>query len=533
MNAIKKILFTLVFLIALGGVGLWLLTKTLSPTVVKNLINRQLTSLTAQPSHIEGDINWQLFPRPGIKITQIHVGDDHAQSNSLYIENLLINLQLSPLLKGHLVFGELKVDGLKANLNPLTTNSDKNTIAAAAAIEKKPATAAVEFAINHFLLTHGQVTINQPGSKISLSALKIEAEQLNLKNNDFPLQFKAKINATMPEAKLRSSLNYKGKIRLTPSIFREPQQVLQNLSLNGQLLIQNLQYNQVKIGKINSRIQSKAGTINFKPFNLSLYSGESTGDLSYQINTNKLTINQTATKLNAEQLSQDLFAKNVLQGNLDFSLHAATLLQNHWQASLSGHGDLSIHDGTLYLVDLNKFMDGTLSKLYSLINQGPYDVKVDLAQRLLNSPVPESGSTKFQLLNVQYHLQDAKFIQDSLVLQTDRLLIKGHGEVNLVDSSQQFNLSVQVNTNDSTINKVQQIVGGTFPLQILGKITSPKILPDMNVLSPILSNFIIKRAVVDPAKKMQKQVQKRLEDLLHDADLLPRKDNQEASPEDS
>ncbi len=488
MNLAKKILLTLVVIIIFTSLAIWALTKTILPSDVKILINNQLYALTTQKSHIDGNIGWQLFPRPGIKITQIHVGEENNKANySIYIENLLFNLQISPLLRGHLVFDELKIDGLKININPedqTNSNQNKELGTTTARQNKVSDNISVQFPLDRFLLTRGQITIMQPHNNITLTGLQIGANQLNLKNKFFPLQLKATLVSSLAENNINATINYKGRVRLTPFTLSQPLTTLQHATVDGQLLVQNLRFNQFKIARMNANMKTKQGEMVLNPLNFTLYVGKSVGDLHYHFASKKLSINQTATGLDAKQLFNDLFANNLVKGNLDFSIHATTNLEhNNWQNNLQGNGNLTIKDGVLYFIDLNKLMDETRNKIHSLLNQEKHEIKLALQQPLFNSTVHPQGNTQFQLLNIQYRILDTKLINDSVLLQTNKLQLKGRGQVNLSDATQDLGLSA------STVDKIQQLLGGSFSLKVGGKLTKPQMSLNEQELTPIISSY--------------------------------------------
>ena len=513
MNFVKKILLTFIVIIMLTTLAIWSLTKNITPSAVKDLINKQLSVLTLESSHIDGDITWQLFPRPGMKITQIHVGENNKNANySLSIDNLLFNLQIASLLRGQLIFNEIQVDGLKITINPYapSTNNAKqnnNTETMATHTKNEQAKMLATFAIDSILLTRGHVTIMQLPNKLTLSDLQIGITQLNLKNKFFPLQLKTILSASIAENKIKATLYYKGRMCVGPSILTAPLTALQHAIMNGQLLIQNLQVNAFNIDKIHANVKIKKEEITLNPFNLSLYDGESVGDLNYQFSSKKLSINQTATSLDANQLVTDLFANNLIKGDLDVAVHMSTQLQDSsWQHNLHGNGSLTIKNGILYFIDLNKLLDEAINKIHTLLNQGPGTIKYADNQRLVNSTTYQQNNTKFQLLTIQYHLLDNKLIYNSLLLQTDKVQLKGSGQVNLNDATQDLNLSAKLVSNDNAINTIQQLLGGSFPLKVSGKFTQPQISANTQELDPIISNYLLRNTLKKPIKQINNQL---------------------------
>jgi uncharacterized protein involved in outer membrane biogenesis len=497
-------------LLVVATLAIWMLTQTLTPAAIKDIINKKLATMVGQKSQVDGEVVWHLFPRPGIKITQLHLGEKDNNGNYvLYVENLLINLQITPLFNGNFIFNELKMDGLSVNINPVVEKNIKiNRPSDTLLTQNNPSKkVAPQFAIDHFLLKNGRVLITQPQNKITLSGLQVEAKQLNLKNNSFPLQLKANIVAAIAGNKIKTTLNYQGNVGLDALIFNQPLIGSQDYAqLDGQLLLKNLSFNQFKVAKIATNVKTKPGEINFNPFNISLYAGKSVGNLNYKLTSKQLTINQTATSLDANQLFIDIFAKTVMKGNLDFSIHATTNLNDsNWQNSLRGNGNLAIKDGVLYFIDLNQFVNQAVSKIHSLLSQATDNLKLVLQRPFFTTSKPIQGSTTFKLFTVQYRLVDGKIQSDSLLLQTDKLQLSGNGEVDFNTGAQALNLSAKIITDDSAVNQIQQLVGGSFPVKVYGTITDPKISPNNQYLNPIVSTFLLKNTLEQPVKQIGDQ----------------------------
>ena len=281
MIFIKKLSLALLVFIILGSTAIWVLTKTLNPATVNHLINDQLTSLTSQKSRIEGEIVWHLFPQPGLKITQLYVGDEKSNTGSyLCIDNLFINLKITPLLRGKLTFNELEIDGVRIYITPTRVKSSPNPskqIIKPLIVHHLP----VDFALERLLLTHGQLVIDYPPNKIILRDLQVGAEQLSMNGEFFPIQMKAKGVLYAPAGNTRATVNYQGRTRLVPAMFNQSMNAFNQAVTEGQLLIQNVRYKQLNITKIRTNLVINNNTLILDPLNISFLSGESIGNLKY------------------------------------------------------------------------------------------------------------------------------------------------------------------------------------------------------------------------------------------------------------
>lgn len=490
---------------------LWVLTRTITPDTVKEYVSKQLSIVTHQKSHIDGEFTWQIFPRPGIKVTKIHVGNAREQSDyTVDIDNLLLNLHLSPLLKGTLVFDEMIVDGFTISLNPnyQTNLSHPNgSISIPSKQSDRPNTSSQQFAIDRLLFMHGRLMINQPSQKVTVSNLQIEAQQLNLKKEFFPLHIKANVEASLNNHAFKAAINYKGRIGFIASTFSNPLKAMQQTALDGQLLIQNAQLNQLKIEKISANVKTRQGELVLNPLNLSLYRGQSIGDLSYQFTTKKLNFNQTATNLDASELTNDIAGNPLVKGNLDLSIHASTVAEsNQWQNRLQGLGNVTIKDGLFYFIDFNQLVNETTEKIHLLLDKNKHDVNNLLQLTQFPSTTGKNVSTPFQLLSMKYKVDHGQAINNELLLQTDKLQLKGIAEVNLINTDLNGHVVAILLQADPKIDNIQQMLGGGFPFKVSGTYKRPLVLPDTQIINPAITKFLLKKALDKPVKQLKQQL---------------------------
>lgn len=520
MKFLKKLVTGLVLLFVITIITLWALAKSIKPETVKSYVSSQLSTLTEHKSIVNGDISWQVFPRPGIKITGVQIGDENDKTNySVKLDNLLFHLKITPLLRGKLVFSELNVDGFKITINPDSQTSVKvkkskqNKVA-------KTNNMTEEFAIERILLSRGQIVIVQNQKKITFSGLQIGAEQFNLQKISFPLQFKTVLDVS--EAKehlLKAHINFKGSTALSASLFNNPIIALQNIPLEGQLSLQDLRLKKLKINKVSANAKTKIGVFHLNPLTLSLYNGESVGDLSYEFASRKLTVNQTATNLDSGKLIYDLVKKRLFKGSVDFSIHAqANMQDSNWQEHASGNGSLTIKDGVVESINLDRVIDETSNKINKLMSRSKKkDAKQALELGQFDDPNIFKGSTRFELLTFQYQLQDSTLQSNSLVLQAEKLQLKGEGALNLKDYDLDSHLSAKVALTDEKVEKIQQLLGGSFPILVKGTLTKPVVLPDLQKINPILTKAWLKETLVKPVEtivKPVKQIQQQLKTII-------------------
>lgn len=520
MKLIKKtFLFTFIFL-AIAVLALWAWTLTLNPEQVKSLFDKKLTALTGQQSHINGDIHWQLLPRPGLKVTDIQVGEEKSEANyTLFINNLLFNLRMTPLLKGQLVFSDIKIDGFKLNVNPDATPSKTkpekkkpNHIQNSTSLNTTNNTPA-RFAIDSFLLTNGQVHLNTRDTQLSFSDLKIGASDLNIKNDSFPIQLKGNLNGLLEQNKLKANFNFQGTTKLSGLLNLSHSGTLSGVALEGKVAIRDFIFNQLKLNKIDSNASFKKEILKLDPLNITLYKGSSVGDLTYQLASRSLHINQTATNLDADSLLTSLIEKNILQGSLDFSMHAnADLSKQDWLEKLQANGRLTIKDGVFHSLDIPKLLQDLTHQIQALRHQEKINTQI-IKSLIETNPDVYQGGTRFQLLSIQYRLRDKNLITDSVLLQTKQLNLKGQGHINLNDFTLNNQFEAKLITPDNKLNEVQEILGGSFPLILSGSLTKPFILPDIKKMSPALMQYFLKQQLNKPIKKLKQKLKSEIKNL--------------------
>ncbi|RUQ99784.1 AsmA family protein [Legionella septentrionalis] len=498
MKLIKKTLISLFFLTTITACALWALTYTITPEEFKDLLNQKLAEFTEQPSHIEGNISWQLFPRPGLKISTVKIGGKQIENNySLAIDNMLFNLQITPLLRGKLVFNELLMDGVTLNINPETRHTRVLNRAATSKAPNK--TLPASFSIENFLLTRGQVVVSHPQNNLAVTDLQIGANQLNFQNKQFPVQLKGNLLLlSNTKESLKANINFKGRTQLTPAFFIEPLNTIQNTATHGQILIQDAQYKRLKIAKINANAILKTGTLRLNPLNLTLYNGESVGDLSFHIASKKFAVNQTATGIKSTPLSKALWGEQLIKGTMDFSIHATGTLpvQNildHVQAS----GHIMIRDGALCFVDIHQMVKDIPNTIHSMLTAPKSNETLQKTYE---------GRTKFKLLSMHYDVKNNPLFNDSFLLQTEEMQINGKGRMNLKDRSIDNELSAKLIQPEPMMDKIQQILNGNLPLKLTGPIMQPLIVPNMQKISPLLTQFFLKQSIDKPLKQLKAEI---------------------------
>ncbi|MCL9685598.1 AsmA family protein [Legionella maioricensis] len=513
MKLLGKIVLTLLSLLLLASVILWILAKNINPETIKKLVSNQITALTHKQSHIDGTISWQLFPRPGLKFNKIIIGDAKLNEEySLAIDTLLLNLKITPLLRGKFVFSEVNIDGLNTQVNLHSAKPAKSSEETSKSQSTK-GSYGEQFAIERLLVSHGQVIINNNGHSTVFKNLQIGVEQFNLQNSPFTVQVKTKLAEYSSNPLINANINFKGRLSLAPSVLNQLQNGITQSFAEGQLLLQNVSLNQFVIKKVSATLKTNKEGIQFNPLTLSLYDGESIGNMDYTIATKQFSLNQTATNLNGKQLMAVLLGYEMISGGLDYSIHASIPVENPNIGTISGTGTISIKEGEIYNFSLEQLLNDLKEKLKNIISNRDLGLKNAL-QQLTNwdNSTYTQGNTAFKLASLQYQFQNGMLSSESILLQTDKLQVKGNGTLNL--SSYELNSKLQASVNNNSAEpamlKIQEILGGYFPLIISGTLEHPKVLPDFKAMAPLLGQQLMNPNIDRPVN----QIRNRLKDLI-------------------
>ena len=491
MKFIKKICLSIFFIFLLSIVAIWGITQLLQPETFKLFAKKQLSHLTHQDSAIEGEISWRILPRPGLHLTKVRIGDVNKIDGdyALAVDDLTFHLQLMPLLHGQLVFDKLILDGftLRINLGAQKTQvSSKKTPSPPTKINTLP----TYVALKSFLLTNGEITIQQPTSHFSLKQVRLEAALPNNAHEQFPIQLKAILQKKSAGLSLDGHLSYKGLLQLPPLDTGNFQ--LENLTLDGQTTFQNIHLNAYEIIKANAHTLYQQGTLSLNPLTLSLYNGKSVGQLTYQLKTNELRLNQSGTELTAEPIFKPLLETlpTHLTGTLDFSIQAKAQLNTpNWHKKMQSNGSITLHNGKLTSIDLPALTTEAAQTLKAFASQNIEHIQQVLEQLKPWNLNDYTGSTDFLLFNLQYQTSGNDMLNYQLLLETPQLNLKGEGALNLNNETIKARLMAYVMTPDKTTHTIQQLLGHGFPLLVTGTLSHPVINADLHTIrTHLLSN---------------------------------------------
>lgn len=516
MKFLKKVFLILIILFGITAMALFTLTRIINPDLIRDYVNHQLTALTAQPSTIHGNIHWQIFPTPGIHVTDVQIGAANAEAPYFAkLDHLFFNLNTKPLLQGKLVFSEIKINGFEMTMNMQSSLQKQATVHQSF---EKPVGVQEKFAVKQLLLSNGTLHFINQGKELCIEQLQLGTDRFNMDHNAFPMQMKARIRyKDKAKQHIMTYATFKGTTLLTPEFINNPSSHLHDLQITGQLVLQNLSVHALSIHKLLGKLNISKGNLTLNPLTLALYQGESVGDLKYSFVTKKLKFNQTGTGLQGTKLLNDLFHQAPIKGTLDFSIHTELdLLEKSIEETMISHGMVSIHDGYLTTINLSQLVHYISNK----IDQAAQGEKQNLSELLNRDQLEKAqvfkGTTAFKLATIEYQLNHAKIMSQSMLLHTPEVQFRGDGTMNLNDYAIQSKAFATITTpNNKRLEKIQNLLGGAFPLIIQGSLLEPIIYPDLKNMKPALSQWV-GEVLIQPVRQI-----KQLKTLL-DKTFIPK-----------
>lgn len=153
----------------------------------------QIQSLAAAQGvtlQLQGDLSWRFFPSIAIKVSNSSAAIPTQGIDQFKFNNLELSLGLFQLLKGHVVFHSIDIDGADIIVRTLEDAGKIATAPAASVAEAaRPESekSAISLAVNAFSLADSTVRIVQPEGEQVFSDINFSVNDVNLANRSFPL----------------------------------------------------------------------------------------------------------------------------------------------------------------------------------------------------------------------------------------------------------------------------------------------------------------------------------------------------------
>jgi AsmA protein len=509
MKLFKKILLFFVFLFSIIAIFISIIASNINSDKIKNYINQQISFYTQKNSTINGEISWQLFPTPRLKITQVHMGNPKTKENyTLDIDKLTLRLKISSLLTGKFVFNSLLMTGATLHVNldvqHVETKAPKSSSEPAKELSNH------SFSIKHLLITNGNVVINNANHSYSFNHLQLAIDDFNLNETPYLLQLKSQLSAKQQPSMLNMMLNFNGRAYLSPSIFEAFDEGLSKSYLEGQLLLNELMINKLNINHLKATMQLKSNTLVLNPLTIAFYEGQSIGDLEYHFKSGQMSFNLTGTNIESTPLFSALFNHNVMSGEMNYSFHSTLNIVQAEVKSITGKGTVSINNGVIYHLNIQQMIEALKNKLLTIVLNKTKGIKLPFQPTEWDNNTYSQGDTPFNLLSIQYEIKNEIVNSDSFILQTDQVHVKGSGELNLKSHEVKAKFLGKLVSDQASnpLDLLQKLMGSDFPFEVSGTLEHPVITPNLQIINSHLNTIPVTKIIEKPINSLKGQLQK-------------------------
>ncbi|HEY8906442.1 MAG TPA: AsmA family protein, partial [Rhodoferax sp.] len=222
-----------------------------------------------------------------------------------------------------------------------------------------------------------------------------------------------------------------------------------------------LQVSNLKLDKINARINLAGGKLDIAPLSLNLYQGSANGSVSANANANVIAVKQTLAGVSINPLMKDLLNKDLLEGRgnvaLDISIRGTTA--GAMRKALGGTASLSLKDGAIKGINLAQTLR---------------DAKAKLGRADSTQAANTSQKTDFSELTASFRIANGVAHNDDLVMKSPYIRLGGAGDVDV--GSGQMNYLAKATVVNSDIGQggadLSHLKGLTVPVRVSGPFES-------------------------------------------------------------
>lgn len=477
-----------------------IITKLVDPNDYRNQIEQFIYSKTGRSLDIQGDIEWSLFPRVGISLPEVTIGNPKGiEGPSLaHIEKLNLQARLLSLLTGKIDIDEIRIDNAKINLIIDKDNHNnwqqwqarnQPQLTFYAALGKTP------------VVLHNNKSHSLPIRALSISSLEIHNSRVQLidrrsnemqefrnvdfslrgfKNDrDFPVQLAYEWILKKSNSALQQRLNATAHVKLAQQQLSLPEFSITSFWIRPELgklpidiegkLSANLQTKQISLPDLTIQIANM--TLNGQ---INIEQKANHPVLSAQLKSNDTALKPLLTALNgSSRLSGQLTWQTTLNGRLD--------AEAGFVSTLDGQGQIAIADGVLSGINLTNLMQQAIA--YTGTGNKP------------SSSDTTANETVFNSIRGSYTLQQGVLSNNDLVIEFNPYVAKGTGSINLVNDRISYQLTLA--GNSSTNKNIE------LPVLITGSVDHPAIRPDFGKIAEQFFKKEIKNFLTNPNQNLK------------------------------
>ncbi len=232
---------------------------------------------------------------------------------------------------------------------------------------------------------------------------------------------------------------------------------LKGPNVSGTVRVGALQVANLKLDKINGKINLAGGKLDLAPVSLNLYGGSTSGSISANADGNAIAIKQALVGININPLMKDLLNKDLLEGrgtvNLDVTTRGASV--NALKKALAGSASISLKDGAVKGINLAKTLRDAKAKL----GKAPTTQAADATQK-----------TDFSELSGSFKIAGGVANNNDLSLKSPFVRLTGAGDIDVGENRMNYvaKATLVATTEGQGGVDLGQVKGFTVPLRISG-----------------------------------------------------------------
>jgi AsmA protein len=236
---------------------------------------------------------------------------------------------------------------------------------------------------------------------------------------------------------------------------------LKGHTVSGAVHIGALQVSNLKLDKINARINLAGGKLDVAPLSLNLYQGSANGSVSANANSNVIALKQTLAGISINPLMKDLANKDLLEGrgNVALDVRARGPTVGALKKALVGTASLSLKDGAIKGINLAQTLR---------------DAKAKLGRADSTQAANARQKTDFSELTASFRLANGVAHNDDLVMKSPYIRLGGTGDFDV--GGGQMNYLAKATVVNSDIGQggadLSQLKGLTVPVRVTGPFES-------------------------------------------------------------
>jgi AsmA protein len=272
-----------------------------------------------------------------------------------------------------------------------------------------------------------------------------------------------------------------------------PVKQLKTLRLAGKLTAGDMTIGGIRLGQLSASLSAKDGLARLDPLTANLYGGQFAGGFGADARAAppKIDVKGKATNIGVGPFLKDLSPgeEPMITGKGSFDLQLAGTGSSYKKNLRSSDGTIAftLKDGALNGFDLGY----TLCSAYNVIAQQP------------KPKAKDTKKTRFESISGTSVVKDGVSSTNDLLGTTSFMKVTGKGNLNLPKETLDYDMTATMTAGTKLAGCAQmdKLVGQSFPLDISGTISEPKVMPDFGELAKSI---------------LKKQLENKLEDELKD-----------------